>query len=379
MGCFEDDHRLMRLFENGDPAFPLAALIALAWLPAPARAAQLPETGKELYQIGCVKCHGADGRGVDPSQVGFTAPLPDFADCRFSSREAEADWLAITHAGGPARGFNSTMPAFGEAFDPEHIKKILEFMRGFCTDHAWPRGDLNLPLPLVTEKAFPEDEAVWKTAVDAEGPGAVATEFIYERRVGARHQWEASLPLDGARESGSSWSGGVSDIALGWKSAFFHDHASIVTAGGEVKLPTGDEPSGRGAGTVIVEPYLAFGRLLPREFFLHAQGGVEIPASSKKADKEFFVRAALGRTLAADGGFGRTFSPMLEVVGSSDFGYEEPSWTLLPQMQVSLSRRQHVRMNVGVGVPVNRRDERATQIVFYVLWDWFDGGLFEGW
>jgi hypothetical protein len=271
------------------------------------------------------------------------------------------------------------MPAFGEAFDRARIEKIIEFMRGFCTDRAWPRGDLNLPLPLVTEKAFPEDEVVWKTSVDAEGPGALDTELVYERRVGARHQWEASLPFASAREEGSSWSGGVGDVALGFKSAFFHDHDSILAAGGEVKFPTGDEASGRGTGTVVFEPFLAFGRLLPRDLFLHAQGGVEIPASSEKAETEFFLRAVLGGSLAAHGGFGRSFSPMIEVTGSSDFDYEEPSWTLLPQMQVTLSRRQHVRMNVGVGVPVNRRDERATQVVFYFLWDWFDGGLFDGW
>jgi hypothetical protein len=33
-------------------------------------------------------------------------------------------------------------------------------------------------------------------------------------------------------------------------------------------------------------------------------------------------------------------------------------------------------MNVGIGLPLNRREERATQVVFF-LWDGFDGGLFE--
>jgi hypothetical protein len=341
-------------------------------------AAQLPEGGRELYEIGCAKCHGSDGRGVDPSLVGFNVPLPDFTDCRFASREASDDWIAVTHLGGPVRGFNSTMPAYAEAFDAERIERVVEFMRGFCTDRAWPRGELNLPLPLRTEKAFPEDEALWTTFVDAEGEGAVATELVYERRVGARHQWELTLPM-GATSDGSSWVGGIGDIGLGWKSAFWHTGASILTAGGEVFFPTGDEGRGLGTGTAIFEPYLAFARVLPQEWFLQAQGGIEIPADSDEAESEVFWRWALGKSLSAGGGFGRMWSPMIEFLGSADTDFEETDWSLLPQMQVSLSTRQHVRLNAGVEIPLNRGDERPARFVFYFLWDWFDGGLTDGW
>jgi hypothetical protein len=30
-------------------------------------------------------------------------------------------------------------------------------------------------------------------------------------------------------------------------------------------------------------------------------------------------------------------------------------------------------------VPMTERDSRATELVFYLLWDWFDGGVLEGW
>ena len=55
------------------------------------------------------------------------------------------------------------------------------------------------------------------------------------------------------------------------------------------------------------------------------------------------------------------------------------NWDLVPQMQVSLSKRQHVMANFGVRMPANNRTGRSTQLIFYVLWDWFDGGLKEGW
>jgi hypothetical protein len=44
-------------------------------------------------------------------------------------------------------------------------------VRTFCASDAWPRGELNLPRALVTEKAFPEDEAVLTTSVATSGPG----------------------------------------------------------------------------------------------------------------------------------------------------------------------------------------------------------------
>ena len=357
----------------------VALVCVCALLPFPIEA-QLPEGGQELYEIGCAKCHGSDGRGVDASLVGFTVPLPDFTDCRFASREASDDWIAVTHLGGPARGFDSTMPSYAEAFDAERIERIIAFMRGFCTDRSWPRGELNLPRPLATEKAFPEDEAVWTTFVDVEGKGAIDTQFVYERRVGARHQWEAILPIDASpSEDGAPWIGGIGDVGLGWKSALWHTEASILSAGGEVILPTGDESRGLGTGTTIFEPFLAFARILSPNWFLQAQGGAEFPTDSEKAERELFWRGAIGRSFAAAGGFGRLWSPMLEVLGSADTDFEETSWSLVPQMQVTLSTRQHIRVNAGVQIPVNRRDELPTRFVFYFLWDWFDGGLTDGW
>jgi len=46
---------------------------------------------------------------------------------------------------------------------------------------------------------------------------------------------------------------------------------------------------------------------------------------------------------------------------------------------VTLSKRQHVRANLGVSLPVTNTAGRSAQLVFYVLWDWQDGKLTEGW
>jgi hypothetical protein len=38
-----------------------------------------------------------------------------------------------------------------------------------------------------------------------------------------------------------------------------------------------------------------------------------------------------------------------------------------------------VRLGAGLQMPVNNREDRSNVFRLYVLWDWFDGGLFKGW
>jgi hypothetical protein len=44
-----------------------------------------------------------------------------------------------------------------------------------------------------------------------------------------------------------------------------------------------------------------------------------------------------------------------------------------------LNTRQHVQAGIGIRVPVTDRSSRTGELVFYLLWDWFDGGVLEGW
>jgi len=51
----------------------------------------------------------------------------------------------------------------------------------------------------------------------------------------------------------------------------------------------------------------------------------------------------------------------------------------VPQFQVTLNTRQHIMANFGVRIPLDKPGTRSTQFAFYLLWDWFDGGLRDGW
>ncbi len=338
-------------------------------------------TGADVYEQACAVCHGRDGRGAPRERVGFDLPLPDFTDCAFTTPEPDLDWLAVAHDGGPARAFDRRMPAFGTALSPAELQLAISHIRTFCTDPAWPRGELNLPRPLVTEKAFPENEAVLTTTVAATEAGSITHEFLYERRFGPRSQVELALPLSLARGPGGSWQGGVGDLAVGLKHAWFHSLAAgrILSVAGEVVLPTGETTRGFGKGVAVFEPFVAFGQLLPRDAFVQAQVGFEFPFDRTKAEAETFVRAAVGRSLV-QGRFGRTWTPMVEVLGVRELVRGEALvWDAVPQMQVTLSRRQHVMVNLGVRLPVNERRGRTAEVMAYLLWDWFDGGLFDGW
>ena len=110
---------------------------------------------------------------------------------------------------------------------------------------------------------------------------------------------------------------------------------------------------------------------------MQVHAGIEIPADSD-APREGFVRSAVGTTLAADRGFGRAWSPQIELLWARPEG-GPAEWDVVPQVQVTLSKLQHVMLAAGVRVPITQRDERRPQALLYLLWDWFDGGLFEMW
>ena len=139
------------------------------------------QMGRQVYQDACLACHGPTGAGLPQSNVGFERPssFPNFSDCSQSAPEYTRDWRATIVNGGPARGFSQIMPAFGDALTRPQIDAVIAFLRSLCADRSWPPGELNPPRAMVTEKAFPEDEAVLTSSVDANRTPGVANTFTY--------------------------------------------------------------------------------------------------------------------------------------------------------------------------------------------------------
>ncbi len=351
-------------------------------LAEPARTPDL-STPEGVYTAACAACHAADGRGSPLERVGFDIPLPDFSNCSFATREPDGDWFSIAHQGGPVRGFADNMPAFGEALTEEQIAMAIEHIRTFCDDRAWARGELNFPRAISTEKAFPEDELLLTTKIAVEGDGAFVQNVLYERRFGAANQLEIKVPIVGREnDPNGGWNAGVGDIELGVKRVLIQNPNAgyILSVTGAVLVPVGDHEKGLGKGTALFEPFVTAGFRLPRDSFFQLMVGGELSTDTDKADHEAFYRAVVGKTFTS-GRFGRSWSPMLEILGATEFGHDgaESQLDLMPEIQVSLNTRQHIMANFGVRFPVTEAAHRNTQVLFYLLWEWFDGGFLDGW
>lgn len=339
-------------------------------------------SGEEIFATTCAACHGADGRGASVSRTGLNIQLLDFTDCSRTNREPDQDWHAVIAEGGPARGFSRLMPAFGEVLSGPEQEAVLDYVRGFCVDPVWPRGDLNFPRALVTEKAFIEDEVVVTSAMATRSPRNVGSKMVFETRFLRRQQFEMVVPFGIARMPDGNRAAGIGDIAVGVKSMLVANRStgSVLSVAGEIVLPTGNKDKGFGKGVVLFEPFVAYGQVLPADAFMHLQAGVEIPTKEAAGvETEGFARAALGRTFV-QGAYGRSWSPILEASAIRELASGATlSLDLVPQMQISLSRRQHILASVGGSIPVLAREGRSSQVMFYLLWDYADGGLFQAW
>jgi mono/diheme cytochrome c family protein len=350
--------------------------------PKPASKTLKLSTGKEIYQAACIGCHGPDGKGQPKTTSGFEPPatFPDFTDCRGTTPEPNDTWRTIIHLGGRGRGFSDIMPSFTEALSGDQIEKVILYLREFCKEPSWPRGELNFPRAIVTEKAYPEDEVVLTTSLDTNGSSQTNT-VVYEKRFGVRNQFEAQVPIVVQRQDAGGRFGGIGDVTLGMKRVIASSlrTGSIFSLSGEVTLPTGNRTHDIGTGTTIFEGFAAFGQMLPRNSFVQTQVGTEQPTDTAKAPRAVFWRTAVGSSVAKKN-FGRLFTPMVEVIADRDLVRgAKTNWDVMPEMQVTLNKRQHIRAAFGVRFPVTNTGGRTTQVGFYLLWDTFDGGLFDGW
>jgi Cytochrome C oxidase, cbb3-type, subunit III len=342
-----------------------------------------PKNGERIYKTGCNACHGDLGKGALQTSTEFQRPdtFPDFTQCSGTTAEPNATWKAIIVHGGPSRGFSTIMPAFGDLLSSEQIDDVIAYLRQFCTNPHWPRGELNLPRALVTEKAYPEDEFVISTAMNATGAPGFVTDYIHEQRFGMKNQLEVDYPQND-QDQNHSWQHGPGDITLGVKRVMYTNlrTGSILSLQGGILPPTGDSKRGFGRGTTTFEPFAAFDQLFPSNTFVQFQMGADLPRHPDVSPQSIFYRTAVGQTFASDHLLGRMWSPMVEFLATRNLtDNAKTDWDVLPEMQVTVSRRQHVRAAVGVRTPFTDTRGRTPQVTVYVLWDWADGKLWKGW
>jgi mono/diheme cytochrome c family protein len=332
--------------------------------------------GKDLYERACARCHGSDGRGDRPD-VELNAPMPNFARCAESAEEPDAQWRRTIEKGGIVYGLSEQMPAYGDVLSREQIDSLLAYIREFCANPRWVRGELNFRRPLFTEKAYPENELVVGPRLQR-SPGALAAfsvAAVLERRLAARTQFEVALPFStlgtGNPESALQRRSGVGDVELGIKQVLGASvrRGSIVSAGLDVAFPTGRSAKGLGAGTFRFEPFLAAGQAIG-SWSLQANLSVELPADREKAERELGYSIAIGRPVYWLREVRDLFAT-LEIVGTRELARGESSEIFLsPQLRLPVDRMGRWAIAVGPTIPVTHRSSTRVGFAAYLLWEY---------
>jgi mono/diheme cytochrome c family protein len=351
----------------------VVSLLLAGWATGDPRVAQ----GREIYATACAACHGQDGRG-NPDWEYPVRPI-DLGDCGTTAEPTEL-WESIVRRGGAAHGLDSGMPAFGDAFSDPEVGAVVAYLRTLCPKaDSYPPGDLNFRRTLRTGKAFPEIEWVLRASHRPdEETRETELELVYENRLGPRFQYELELPVRVATAVPGEGAG-VGDLVVAGKQVLGFDvrRREILSGGLELAFPTGSESNGLTSGTVVVTPFLAYGRGFGGRgrTVLQARAGLSLPWDADLEPSRALYALALSQSL----GPARTsWTPAVEWVGDVELDGGLTRHAVWLEVSKPLTRLGHVIAATGVRLPI-RPSSDSWSLEFYLLWDFGDGSLWEGW
>jgi mono/diheme cytochrome c family protein len=328
--------------------------------------------GKEIYTQACASCHGDDGKG-QVSGLGVRVPLPDFTWCAFNSEESDRDWTLVVADGGPTVGRSEDMPSFRDSLTEQQITQVVDYLRTFCTED-WPRGELNFPRPLVTEKAWPENEIIfgWNSSRTPSKEKIAQPSLTFEKRLGRLSQIELKIPFTIRDPKDGPTLGGIGDLEAGVKHVLYHslEDLFILSGGIGVGLPTGSLRRGLGEGTTTLSPFLATGKAWG-DFIGQGSLKFEYPFVERRAPKNILYSLALTYPIL-DKARGTETQFLLELTGKSEWGTESPKhfqFYLTPGLRKGMTLSGNWAVAVGVQVPVTPIKEANYRVMGYILYE----------
>jgi len=349
-------------------ALAVLAGLALAGVSAPTDAKPDLVLGERLFAQACASCHGPGGRPdpASPVLAALGAEPADLTDPLFNSREPAVDWELVVRHGGRALGLSEQMPAWNSSFTDEEIAALVAYIKTLAPgSERYPPGELNLMLPIRTQKAFPEDEIVWKSRYENSDEGDVWRNVLeFEKRFGRRGQ----AILEVVEEDGE-----FTEVEAGWKHALTWslDRGYLLSGGAKIAVPT------QGDGDEEFIPFLAWAQeLSPRSTFQASTRAILPFDDFGAGELEFAGVVHYTWTDKPQNVF-----PALEATATVPFereGGDRVQFTIVPQARIGLTRGGHVALNVGMEFPLNDQPYEWRAHV-NLLWDFADGGFFKGW
>ena len=325
-----------------------------------------PTTIPEMWTAWCARCHAEDGTGKIAEPTVTVTPM-DFTDCKVTTPEPDVDWERAIAKGGPGVGLSPEMPAFEDSLTPEQITLFVSHIRSFCSEPGWPSGNVNFPRPLLTEKAFPENELVLVPAIshfpEENAPSITDGSFtvIYERRLGKQSMIEFAVPLV-TTNSLLTRTSGLGDIEVGVKHAAYFDGSRIISVGIDVALPTGDRFEDHGSGAVMIEPYVSAGMMIG-DWYWQAQVKPEVSTNTGRTGHHIVYNTYIGRDTSD--------APNTWTLGVELNG-EDEEVALTPQLRKGLTGTGALAASFGVMLPINKREEQGMRWVGYLLWEYLE-------
>ena len=121
-------------------ASPKPAQVATPLPPLPTPNSALIQEGKQIYQINCAACHGANSEGAPnwatPEADGlFPAPPHDDTGHTWHHSDRVLDETIANGMGDPLKsGSPLRMPAFGDKLSDEEIRASIEYFKSLWSE-----------------------------------------------------------------------------------------------------------------------------------------------------------------------------------------------------------------------------------------------------
>lgn len=325
--------------------------------------------GEALFDKNCILCHGTSAKGNGPLARTLPVQPADLTDCRLTAEDPVEVLEGIIREGGTYTGLSKVMPAWVYKLSSQEISDIAAFVKTLCADKQWITGDLNFPRPLITGKAFPEQEMIGGGQFAQGDTNQSSAKISFEYRIGGLTNIGVSTSAVRVDPRNASAHSGIGDSSVSIKRVIAYDYAQSFLLATSLKLqfPTGDEDRSLGSGEYIWQPSLRAG-WRKGHLVTQVDTRVTIPAETSNENTKIRYNLALGYMIEPDPRLEVT--PMIEIVNQSRVNGPNSGETLstaVPQIRIKWLQWS---TGFGVEVPVSHKKDFDFRALFDLTYEY---------